>query len=73
MGFNCDHMKICVIGYSAKKIAPYLQFYIDYFSNKNVEFDFITREIDKNHLDIDVLSNQYVIECVHSNNIIGKI
>lgn len=65
-------MKICIIGYSARKIAPYLQYYIDYFLDRNVNFDFITREIDSNHLDSSVLSNQYVIESIRSNNIIGK-
>ena len=66
-------MKICIIGYSARRISPYLQFYIDYLQKKNIDFDFITREIDKEYLDTNILENQYVIDCSGKRSKLGKI
>ena len=64
---------ILVIGYSPRKIAPYLSFYIDLLKKEGISFDYMTRDFKNSPMDESVESNQIVYSYLQPSNPIGKI
>lgn len=65
--------KICIVGYSPRKIAPYLQRYLFVLDKMGCDFEYITREIADEPLDSIIEDNQYVIKYAKTRNPLRKI
>lgn len=66
-------MRVCIIAFAPKKIAPYLRRYIDLLSENDVIFDYITREEEKNWIDEKKEKNQIVVEYRRRKTSFGKV
>ena len=66
-------MYVLILGYSPRKIAPYLSFYIELLRSNNISFDYMTRDYIDKTLDISIENNQIVYYYSQPNSILGKI
>jgi len=65
--------KLCIIAYSPKSIAPYLNKYIELLDSWNIKYDYITRELRDNIIDKYNKENNIVIYYDTENSIVGKL